>query len=134
MLRRMKNVPRNPTETPEAHMTRWSKLLHNSRQKHRIIHGDALYFASYFSWCGRVARLTTADPQRKTSRIFTLRNMERLRESSDHSAGRTHDTMVKTAAQLSAETQNHTWGCTVLCKLLLVVRPCGATDNSGSAA
>ena len=73
MLRRMIYVPRKPTETPEAHMTRWSKLLHNCRKKHKIFHGDEMYFASYLSWCGHVARLTTADPLRETRRIVTLR-------------------------------------------------------------
>ena len=53
-----------PTETPEAHMIRWSKLPHNCRRKHNILHGDE----------------------------------------------------------------------TVLSKLLLVVRPCGAADKSGPAA
>ena len=49
MLKRMIYVPRSPTETPEAHMIRWSKLLHNCRRKHKILHGDEMYFASYFS-------------------------------------------------------------------------------------
>ena len=73
MLRRMKNVPRCPTETPEAHMRRWSKLLHNCRGKRKILHGDEMYFANFLSWCGHVARLTKADPQRETSRIFMLK-------------------------------------------------------------
>ena len=38
-----------------------------------------MHFASYFLWCGHVARLTTADPQRETSRISTLKSMEWLR-------------------------------------------------------
>ena len=62
-----------PTETLEARMIRWSKLLHNCRRKHKILHYDEMYFASYFSWCGHVARLTKADPQRETSRKFTLK-------------------------------------------------------------
>ena len=73
MLIRMTYVPKHTTETPEAHMIRWSKLQHNCRRKHKILHGDEMYFASYFSWCGPVARLTKADPKRETSRIFTLR-------------------------------------------------------------
>ena len=79
MLRRMVFVPRLPTETAEAHMTRWSKLLHNCRAKHKILHRDEVYFASCFSWCGHVARVTTMDPQRETSPTFTLKNMEWLR-------------------------------------------------------
>ena len=62
MLRRMIYVPRSPTETPEAHMIRWSKLLHSSRAKHQILHGDEMYVESYFSWCCHVARLTKMDP------------------------------------------------------------------------
>ena len=61
------------TETPEAHMILWSKLLHKCRAKHKILHGDEMNFASHFSWCGHVARLTKADPQRETSRIFMLK-------------------------------------------------------------
>ena len=69
----------DPLETPEAHMIRWSNLLHNCRAKDKVLHGDEMYFASYFSWCGHVARLIKMDPQRETSRIFTLKNMEWLR-------------------------------------------------------
>ena len=54
-------------------MIRWSKLLHNCRAKDKILHGDEMYFASYFSWCGHVARLTKMDPQRETSCIFMLK-------------------------------------------------------------
>ena len=78
-LRRMTYVPRRSTETPEAHMIRWSKLLHSCRRKHKTLHGDEMYFASYFSWCGNAARLTKADPQRETSRIFMMKNMVWLR-------------------------------------------------------
>ena len=46
MLRRIKNVPGRTTETPEAHMIRWSKLLHSCRGTHKILHGDDMYFAS----------------------------------------------------------------------------------------
>ena len=80
MLRRMMYVPWCSTETPEVHMIRWSKLLHNCRRKYKILHGDEMYFASYFSWCGHVARLTKADPQRETSRILMLKNVEWLAE------------------------------------------------------
>ena len=71
MLRRMIYVPRHTTETPEEHMILWSKLLHICRRKHKNLHDDEMYFASYFSWCGHVTRLTKADTQRETSRIFT---------------------------------------------------------------
>ena len=36
MLRRMIYVPRNPTETLEAHMTRWAKLLQNCRKTQNL--------------------------------------------------------------------------------------------------
>ena len=73
------NVPGRTTETPEAHMVRWSKLLHGCRGTHKILHGDDMYFASYFSSCGHVARLTKVDPQRETSRIYIPNYMEWLR-------------------------------------------------------
>ena len=76
MSRRMIYVPGYSTETSEAHAIRWSKLLHNCRGKHKTLHGDEMYFACCFSWCSHVARLTKADPQRETSRIFMLKNME----------------------------------------------------------
>ena len=78
MLGRMIYVPRSRTETPEAHLIRWSKLLHNCRAKLKILHGDEMYFASYFSWCAHVAQLSKVDPQRVTSRIYTLKKMEWL--------------------------------------------------------
>ena len=68
MLRIMIRVPRRPTETAEAPMIRWSRLLHNCRAKHTLLHG-----------CRHVARVTNMDPKRATSRIFTLKNMEWLR-------------------------------------------------------
>ena len=33
-------------------------------------HGDETYFASYFSWCSHVARITVRDPKRETSNLF----------------------------------------------------------------
>ena len=80
MPRRMIHVPGRPTETFEAHLIRWSKLLHNCRAKHIILHCGEMYFASYFSGCGHVSRLTKTDPQRETSHIFMLKNLERLRK------------------------------------------------------
>ena len=80
MLRKIIYVPRRPTETAEAHVIRWSKLLHNCRAKHKLLHGDEMYFANYSSWCGHVARVTKMDPKRETTRIFTLKNMEWLRK------------------------------------------------------
>ena len=44
--RRMMYVPRYSTETPEGHMIRWSKLLHNCQGKHNMLHGDEMYCAS----------------------------------------------------------------------------------------
>ena len=58
------------TETAEAPMIRWSRLLHNCQAKHKLLHGDG---------CGHVARVTNMDPKRATSRIFTLKNMKWLR-------------------------------------------------------
>ena len=66
MLRKMIYVPRLPDESAEAHMTRWARLLCNVRAKHKLQHGDEIYFASYFSWCGHNARITTRDPRRET--------------------------------------------------------------------
>ena len=63
-------VPKRPTETAEAPMIRWSRLLHNCQAKHKLRHGDG---------CRHVARVTNMDPKRATSRIFTLKNMEWLR-------------------------------------------------------
>ena len=71
-------------------MIRWSQLLQNSRRKHQILHGDEMYFASYFSWCGHVARLTKADPQRETSQIFTMKNMEWLRNLKEELGSQCH--------------------------------------------
>ena len=60
----------------EAHMIRWLKTAAQLSGKHNILHGDEMQFASYFSWCGHVALLTKADPQRETSRILMMKNME----------------------------------------------------------
>ena len=70
MLRKMIYVPRRPEESAESHMTRWARPLRNCRAKHKFPHGDETYFASYFSWCGHVARVTTRDPRRETSTLF----------------------------------------------------------------
>ena len=63
MLRKIIYVPRRPTETADAHVIRWSKLLHNCRAKHKLLHGDEMYFANYSSWCGHVARVTKNGPE-----------------------------------------------------------------------
>ena len=73
MLRKMICVPRLPDESAETHMTRWAILLRNCRAKHKFPRGDETYFASYFSWCGHVALLSKADPQRETRRIYVLK-------------------------------------------------------------
>ena len=57
MLRRMIYVLRRSTETTEAHMISWWKLMHNCRGKYK--------------------RLTKSDPQRKASRIF-MKNLWNL--------------------------------------------------------
>ena len=55
------------------------KIAAQRQEKHKILHGDETYFASYFSWCGNVARLTKADPKREMSQIFMQKNLEWLR-------------------------------------------------------
>ena len=74
MLRRMIYVPRLPDDSAETPMTRWARLLRNCRKKHKILHGDETYFASYFSWCGHIARITTRDPRRETITPFVKQN------------------------------------------------------------
>ena len=81
ILRRMIYVPRLPTETAEAPMIRWSRLLHNCRAKQKLLHGDG---------CGHVARVTNKDPKRATSRIFTLKNMEWLRRFKKEPGSQSH--------------------------------------------
>ena len=39
-----------------SHTMRWAPLR-NCRSKRKILHGDETYFASYFAWCGHVARM-----------------------------------------------------------------------------
>ena len=34
----------------------------NCREKHKLRHGEEMYFARYFSWCGHVARMTAIEP------------------------------------------------------------------------
>ena len=63
MLRNMIYVPRLPDERAEAHMTRCARLLRKCRANHKLPHGDATYFASYFSWCGHIAHITMRDPK-----------------------------------------------------------------------
>ena len=70
MMRKMVHVPRLPDESAETHMTRRARLLRNCRAKHKLRYGDEIFFASYFSWCGHIARITTRDPKRETSNIF----------------------------------------------------------------
>ena len=72
-------VPRLPDESAELHMTRWARLLRNCRAKHKFPHGDETYFASYFSWCGHIARIATRDPMRETNKLFQHKNIARLR-------------------------------------------------------
>ena len=79
MLRKMIYVPRPLVESAETHMTRWARLLRNCRAKHKFPHGDETYFASYFSWCGHIARITTRDPKRETSKLFLHKNTAWLR-------------------------------------------------------
>ena len=73
MMRKMIYVPRLRGE--ETHMTRWARLLRNCRAKHKLPHGDEIYFASYFSRCGHIARIMTRDPKRETSKLFLNKNM-----------------------------------------------------------
>ena len=75
----MIDVPSLPDESAETHVTRWARLLRNCRAKHNLPHGDEMYFASYFSWCGHIARITTRDPKRETTNLFLHKNMMRIR-------------------------------------------------------
>ena len=79
MLRKMNYVPRLPDESAETHMTRWARLLRNCRAKHKFPHGDATYFARYFSWWGHIARIATRDPMSETSKLFLHKNNAWLR-------------------------------------------------------
>ena len=78
MLRKM--IPRCPEESAESHMFRWSRLLRNCRAKHKLLHGDETYFAQYFSGCDQIARITTGDPGRETSRMYMNKNIAWLRD------------------------------------------------------
>ena len=70
MLRKMIHVPRLPDGSAETHMTRWARLLRNCRAKHKFPHVDETSFASNFSRCGHIARITARDPKRETSNLF----------------------------------------------------------------
>ena len=70
MMRKMRYVPRPPDESAETHMTRWAKLLRYCRAKHKLPHGDELYFASFFSQCGHIARITTRDPKKGNKQVI----------------------------------------------------------------
>ena len=65
MLRKMIYVPRLPDESAETHMTRWARLLRNCRAKHKLQHGNEIYFACNFSWCGHIARITRSEKGNK---------------------------------------------------------------------
>ena len=80
MLRKVICVPRCPEEFSESHMVRWSRLLRNCRATHKFLHGDETYFAQYFSWCGHIARITTRDPGRETSKMYMNKNIAWLRD------------------------------------------------------
>ena len=79
MLRKMIHVPRRPEDSAESHMTRWARLLRYCRAKYKFPHSDETYFASNFSWCGHIARITTRDSKRKTGKLFLYENMAWLR-------------------------------------------------------
>ena len=73
-------VPRSSEVSADSHMVRWSRLLRNCRDKHEFLHGDDTSFARYLSWCGHIARITTRDPGRETSRMYVNRNIALLRD------------------------------------------------------
>ena len=75
MLRWIIHVPRLPDDSAETHMTRWARALRNCKAKHKLPHGDEIFFASYFSWCGHIARMTR-DPNRETSNLFLHRKYD----------------------------------------------------------
>ena len=68
-------VPRSSEVSAGSHIVRWSRLVRNCRYKHKFPHGDDISFARYFSWCGRIARITTRDPGRETSRMYMNKNI-----------------------------------------------------------
>ena len=74
MLRKMICAPRLLDEVQKKHMTRLARLLLNCRAKHKFPPGDETYFASNFSCCRHMARITTRDPKRET-RTLLLQNM-----------------------------------------------------------
>ena len=57
--RKMIYVRRFLDECADTHMTRWARLLRFCRAKHKLPRCDEIYFVSYFSWCGHIARITT---------------------------------------------------------------------------
>ena len=75
------NVPRRPEESADLHMVPWSRLLRNCRVKHTFSHGDDTWLLSTsLSWCGHIARITTRDPGRETSRMYMNKHVAWLRD------------------------------------------------------
>ena len=95
MLRKMLYVPRHHQESAESHMTRLVRLLRNCRAQHKFLHGDETYCASWFSWCGHIARITTRVPTRETSKLFSHK---KYGLASEHEEGTGH-TMSRTSPQ-----------------------------------
>ena len=67
-------------ESTESFLIRWARLLRNCRCKHKLLHADETYFARYFSWCGHIARISTRDPTRETSRMYMNKNIAWLHD------------------------------------------------------
>ena len=80
MLRKKIYVARGNEESAKSHMIRWSRLIRNCRSKHKFLHGDETYSAQYFSWCAHIARISTRDPARETSKMCMNKNIAWLHE------------------------------------------------------
>ena len=108
MLRKMIYVPRLPDESEETHMTRWARLLRNCSAKYKLPRGDETYFGSYFSWCGHIARITTRDPKRETSKLFLHKNNAWLRSLKKETGTQCHGTPFQ-SLEVGAGRESMSW-------------------------
>ena len=56
-------------DNAESHIVHWTRFPRTCKAKRTFLHGDETCFASHFSWCGHVARMTVIDSMRETSRL-----------------------------------------------------------------
>ena len=91
ILKRMIYVPRLPDENAGTHMTRWARLLRTCRAKHKLPHGDEVHFASFFSWCGHIARITMRDPKSETSKLFLHNSLKWLQNLKKELGSQCHE-------------------------------------------